>query len=338
LLRSTAGDAVSPTIALIFTGGTMEAVGSDRLDLTGYSFTGARASGDEILARLPELAEIADVTEIPWRRIPSMALTDADWLDLLGTIHGLEGEHDGVVVAHGTNTLEETAYFLHLSLKSSLPVVLAGAMRPFTALSGDGDLNLANAVAVASDGAARSRGVLVLLNDTIHCARDVTKASTYRVNAFESRDTGPLGYADSDRRVVFYREPARAHTVATEFDPRGLDRLPRVDIAVSYVGADGVPIDAAVAAGAKGIVLAATGAGLPTPAEEQALARARDAGVAVCLASRVGSGRVVRTPRRAESGYVAADNLLPWKARVLLSLALTVTQDPDEIQLMFDRY
>jgi len=212
-------------------------------------------------------------------------------------------------------------------------------MRPASAISADGYLNLLNAVRVAADPQSRGRGCLVVMNDTIYSARDVTKNATFRVEAFQSRDLGPLGFADGDGKVAYYHQPARKHTVDTEFDARSLSSLPRVDIVVSYVGADGVVIEAAARAGARAIVSAGTGAGKPTPAEEDALDRVcREHGVLVCLCSRVASGRVARSPGTAQRGFVAGDNLPPWKARILMALALTRTQDPDDIQRMFDTY
>jgi L-asparaginase len=181
-------------------------------------------------------------------------------------------------------------------------------------------------------------GVKVVLNDSIHGARDVTKTATYRVDTFQGRDLGPLGYADNDGRVMFYHRPARPHTTASEFDLGELGALPRVDVVVSYLGADGTMVDAAVAAGARGIVSAGTGAGRPTPGEIAALDRAAASGVVVAQGTRVGSGRSVRSPGLVSKGWVATDNLQPWKARLLLRLALARTNDPDEIQRIFDTY
>src|SRR6201988_1537511 len=170
------------------------------------------------------------------------------------------------------------------------------------------------------------------MNDTIFNAPDVTKNATYRVQAFVSRDLGPLGYADADGKVIYYHQPTKRHTTQTEFDARGLQALPRVDIVLSYANADGAMIEAAAQAGAKGIVSAATGAGRPTPAEDAAFDKAyKDSGMLMCLCSRVAAGRVVRSPSLARRGFVAGDNLQPWKARVLLSLALTKTNNADEI-------
>jgi L-asparaginase len=329
-----------PRIALVHTGGTLTGLGKDRLDLAWYAEAGNRLGPGEFLTRIPEVQQVAEVYEQTFRQMLSHAMVDRDWLDLLREIHRLVDEDgvDGVVIGHGTNTLEETAHFLTLTLKRDRPVVLVGAMRPASGMSTDGELNVVNAVRVAASRDAVGRGVLVVLNDTIHSGRDVTKTATYRVQAFDGRDLGPLGYADADGRVVFYHASDRRHTMSSAFDVTGLTDLPRVDIVISYVGAAGALIDAAVAAGARGIVSAGTGAGQPTPAEAEALDRARAQGIAVCQATRVGSGRVVRSPGLTRRGFVAADNLPPWKARTILSLALTVTDDPHEIQALIDTH
>lgn len=329
-----------PRIALIATGGTIDSLGRDRLDLAWYHEAGQRLGPGQLLGMVPELARVAEVVELAFRRVSSHALQPADLLDLGRLVARLftEDAADGVVIAHGTNTLEETAYFLHLTVRTTRPIVLVGAMRPASALSADGPLNLLQAVRVAASPAAHGRGVLVVLNDTIHSARDVTKTATYRVQTFAGRDLGPLGYADADGQIVFYHAPGRRHTAQSEFDVCTLGDLPRVDVVVSYLGADGVLIDAAVAAGARGLVSAGTGAGRPTPAEEAALLRASAAGVVVVQSSRVGAGRVVRSPRLRERGWVAADNLVPWKARLLLQLGLTRTHDPEALERLFDEY
>ncbi len=327
-------------VALIVTGGTIDSVGVDRLDMAWYIEAGRRLGEGELVSSVPELSTLAEVSEVPFRRLPSQAIGDRDLFELVDTIHHLVRDEgvDGVVITHGTNTLEETAYFLHLTLKTERPVVLVGAMRPASAVSADGYLNLLNAVRTAAAPDSTGMGVLVVLNDTIWSARDVTKTATYRVDAFQGRDLGPLGYADADGRVVYYHRPVRPHTVTSEFSVDSDSELPRVDVVVSYLGADGSLIDAAVAAGARAIVSAGTGAGRPTPGEEKALQRASEAGVLVCQASRVGSGRTVRSPGLRRRGWVAADNLQPWKARILLRLALARTSDPDAIQDYVDRY
>jgi L-asparaginase len=330
-----------PRVGLILTGGTIDSVGAHRLDLAWYMEANKRLGDGELLAQLPELKSIASVQEIPFRRLRSQALVDTDWLDLVRKIHSIfdQNQADGIVITHGTNTLEETAYFLNLVLKTDKPVVIVGSMRPSSAISADGYLNVVNAVRVAADPSSRGRGCLVVMNDTIFSGRDVTKNSTYRVEAFQARDLGPLGVADADCRVVYYHSPARKHTLETEFDLRSVQSLPRVDVVLSYVGADGTMIEAAVNAGAKGIVSAATGAGRPTPLQDMAFDKAySEHKVLMCLCSRVASGRVVRSPGLAKRGFVAGDNLQPWKARILLSLALAQTNDANEIQRMFDTY
>jgi L-asparaginase len=224
-------------------------------------------------------------------------------------------------------------------LKTDKPVVVVGSMRPSSAISADGYLNVVNAAKVAADPSSRGRGCLLVMNDTIFNGRDVTKNATYRVEAFQSRDLGPLGYADGDGKIIYYHTPVKKHTVNTEFDVRNMQSLPRVDIVISYVGADGKMIEAAAAAGAKGIVSAGTGAGRPTPAEDEAFDRMyKEKGMIMCLCSRVAAGRVVRSPGLTKRGFVAGDNLQPWKARLLLSLALTKSTNADEIQRMFDTY
>jgi L-asparaginase len=332
---------ILPRVGLILTGGTIDSVGIDRLDLAWYIEANKRLGDGELLSQLPELKTIATVQEIPFRRLPSQALVDKDWLDLVRKIHSIldKGEADGIVITHGTNTLEETAYFLNLTLKTDKPVVIVGSMRPSSAVSADGYLNVLNAVRVAADPQSRGRGCLVVMNDTIFNGRDVTKNSTYRVDAFQSRDLGPLGFADVDGKVVYYHQPVRKHTTQTEFDVREMTSLPRVDVVLSYANADGIMIDAVARAGAKGIVSAATGAGRPTPAQDEAFDRAhREHGMIMCLCSRVASGRVVRSPGLKRKGFVASDNLQPWKARILLSLGLSQTTDADDLQRMFDTY
>ena len=323
---------------LLQTGGTIDHFGRDRLDLAFYTDTTTRVEGG-LLARIPEVARFADVVE---RSLPlrGQALRPADWLALARDVAAIAASSEvaGVVITRGTNTLEETAYFLHLVLKTERPVVLTAAMRPASALSGDGDLNLLNAIRVAAAPQAAGKGVLVVMNDAILSAREALKTSTARLQAFQAPGYGPLGYADPDGTVQLAHAPLRAHTTATEFDLARIPTLPRVDVVLSYVGADGAHIEASVAAGARGIVSAGMGTGRGTAEEEAALERARAAGVAICQASRAGSGRVMRGPWLVRRGFVAAGDLAPWQARVLLALALTVTDDAERIQAMFDRY
>jgi L-asparaginase len=328
-------------VALIGTGGTISSIGRDSLDLWEYMDSSRKAEPDELLVRFPEVTETAEVVTIRFRAVGSTAIGPTDWLALHAAVHDAvsrEAPLDGVVITHGTATLEETAYFLNLALKVDTTVVLVGSQRPATGLSSDAGLNLLNAVRVAGAPEARGVGVLVLLNDEIQAARDVTKASTLRLETFRSHDLGMLGYADPDGRVAIYRRPSRRHAPGTEFDVRGRTDLPRVDIAASYAGADGAAIRAFVAAGAQAIVSASLPPGVVTPGEMDALVEARRRSLLVVLSSRAGSGRVLPRALLRERGFVAADNLNPQKARVLAMLALTRTDDPAEVQRMFDEY
>ena len=329
-----------PRVAVIGTGGTISSVGRDGLDIVRYVEIGKIYEVDELLKAFPETLEQADVVPVRFRAMPSTAIGPAEWLEIATKIHELADSDPnlaGVVVTHGTATLEETAYFLNLTLKVDFPVVLVGAQRPATGLSTDAGMNLVNAIRTAKNPASRGRGVLVLLNDEIHFARDVTKTSTLRMQTFKSHDFGLLGHADFDK-VAYYRMPERRRAPDTEFDVRGVTNLPRVDISLTYAGSDGTVIDALVAAGAKGIVVSAMAPGYTTPAEHSALCRATEAGVAIAQSTRAGSGRVGDVPSKRAPGAVLADNLTPQKARILLMLGLTVTQEPSELQRMFDEY
>jgi L-asparaginase len=327
-----------PRIALVSTGGTIGAVGHDRLDLTRYGETNQQRAVQALLDEIPELSGIAAIRPAALPNLPSHGLSLDDLVSIGRLVEGLAADPqvDGVVITHGTNTLEETAFFLDLVCRTAKPIVVTGAMRPASGISADGPLNLLNAVRLAASPVAQGRGVLVLLDDTIHAARDVTKSSANRLAAFRGAELGPLGFVEGDGVVAFHHrsEPWPAQGA---FDLAALAELPRVDVVVSYLGADGALIEASVRAGAAGIVSAGTGAGFPTPAEAAALARAAEAGVIVCQASRVGAGRVAPRPAAVAGGFVTAGNLNPWKARLLLVLALTGSRDAERIQPLFDR-
>ena len=330
-----------PRIALIGTGGTISSIGRDSLDVWEYMDTSRKAEPEELLQRFPEAAGAAEVVPVRFRAVGSTAIGPAEWLGLDAAVHDAvarERPLDGVVITHGTATLEETAYFLGLTVKTPATVVLVGAQRPASGLATDAGMNLLNALRVAGAPEARGLGVLVLLNDEIQAAREVTKTSTLRLETFRSPDLGMLGYADPDGRIAIYRRPARRHAPDTEFDVRGRTELPRVDVAASYAGADGTAIRAFVAAGARAIVAAALPPGVTTPAEAEALDEARRRGVLVVVSSRAGSGRVLPRTSLRRRGFVVADNLNPQKARVLAMLALTRTDDPVEAQRIFDEY
>jgi L-asparaginase len=326
-----------PRVAVITTGGTIDSLGADRLDLAAYLETGRRLEPGALLASVPELGTIARVTEITFERRAAHAMTDEYLARLRGLVVEVlaRGDADGVVLTHGTNTLEETAWLLHLTVATDAPIVLTGAMRPASALSGDGPLNLVEAVRVAAEPAARGLGVLVVMDDTIHGVLDVAKTNTLRVDAFASPMAGPLGRVDGDGRVVVTARPARGTTLRGAYAAVDLRSLPRVDVVASYQGADGVLIDAAVAAGARGLVSAATGAGYPTPSQVEALEHATAAGVAVVQSTRVGAGRVPPVPALLARGWIPADDLSPWKARILLRLALAAGEGTAAIRARF---
>jgi L-asparaginase len=328
-----------PRVVLIGAGGTISSLGRHALDWE-YMDLGRRQEPEELLERFPEATREADVVPVRFRPMSSAKLGPPEWLEINDLVHAVvERERpDGVVLTHGTATLEETAYFLGLALKVDVPMVLVGSQRPANMISSDAAMNLLGAVRVAGSREARGLGVLVLLNDEIQAAREVTKASTSRLETFRSPDLGMLGYADADGCVAIYRRPARRHAPDTEFDVRGRRDLPRVDIAWSYAGADGAAIEAFVAAGARGIVTASLAPGVNTTGESEALRAARARGVLIVQSTRAGSGRVLPRAALREGGFVPADNLNPQKARVLAMLALTRTDDPREVERMFAEY
>jgi L-asparaginase len=329
-----------PRIVVIGTGGTISSLGASSLDVLDYPDFGQKLSCEALLERFPEARLVADPTPVTFRQVGSTEIGPKEWVELRALIHRIareDPEVTGFVIPHGTATLEETAFFLNLTLASAQPVVLVGAQRPASALGTDAGMNLVNALRVAGSPEARGKGVLVVLNDEIHAARDVVKTSTYRLQTFRSLDFGALGHVDGDG-VHFYRAPLRAHMPDSPFAALNLGDMPRVDIVYSYAGADGALVDAAVAAGARGIVSAGFAPGSPTPQQRAALERAAKSGVVVVQCSRAATGRVAPRRRLRESGIVAGEDLSPQKARILLMLALLKTTDTGEIQQAFQTY
>ena len=318
--------------------GTLPRNPKNRLEYLRYATTGeARLTGKELVTRIPEVEQFARVTTESDEFLPCDQPENHKNLGMMVDARLKDPDIAGVVITHGTNTLEETAYFLNLTMKHEKPVVVVGAQRPFSTLSSDGPLNLLNAIRVAADPAARGKGTLVVTNDEINAARDVTKSNTYRLETFQSRELGILGYADPDR-IVFYRAPVRKHTTQSQFDLAKITAFPKVSILYSHAGDDGDLAKAAVAAGAKGLVIAGTGAGHTQNARKSLKALHDETGVVVVRSARTGAGRVIRDDNWQEPGFVAADNLSPQKARILLQLGLTATAKPDDIQRMFDEY
>ena len=328
-----------PRIAVIGTGGTISSLGASSLDVLDYPDFGQKLTCEALLDRFPETRLVADPLPVTFRQVGSTDIGPRDWLEIRALIHRLAAEEPaiaGFVIPHGTATLEETAFFLNLTLASVQPVVLVGAQRPASALGTDAGMNLVNALRVAGSADARGKGVLVVLNDEIHAARDVVKTSTYRLQTFRSADFGALGHIDGDG-VHFYRAPTRAHMPDTQFASLDLRALPRVEIIYSYAGADGALVDAAVATGARGIISAGFAPGSPTPEQRAAFERAGQSGIVVVQCSRA-TGRVAPRRRLRESGIVAGLDFSPQKARILLMLALSTTTDVGEIQRAFETY
>ena len=322
-----------PKVHVIGTGGTISGAAPDRMQLAGYK-AGTFLIKD-MLAQIPELSEIADVSSEQLVNVGSGNIGNKELLQIAKRINTLCKEQPdivGFVVTHGTGTLDETSYFLDLTCRTDKPVIIVGSMRPWTALSSDGPLNLYNAVRVAAFPESRGKGAMIVMNDEINGAREGTKTDTERVETFNSREFGLLGYADPDK-VVFYRTPLFRHTDNSEFDVSKLDALPRVDIVYGYQDATGVAVDALVAAGAAGIITVTT-----SPEMTPSLKAARAKGVAIVGTDRKGQGRMLHSANASKNGFVSGDNLRPQKARMLLQLALTITKDPVEIQRIFDTY
>jgi len=327
-----------PNIVVLATGGTIAGAAASDVQ-AGY--TSGQVGVEQLLAAVPQAKKLANLRGEQISNIGSQDMNDEVWFKLARRINELTAmkDVDGIVITHGTDTIEETAYFLNLVTKSRKPVVLTAAMRPSTALSADGPLNFYNAVAVAANKDAAGRGVLVVVNDWIHGASSLTKASTTAVQTFLSPLRGLIGtvaYGDAE----FYRGPVGRNTVDSEFSLDGLTSLPRVDIVMAYENMDGALIDCSAAAGARGIVVAGVGNGNMTEIALNALGAQAKKGIVCVRSSRVATGRVGRNVEVDDDkyGFVASLDLNPQKSRVLLRLALTKTKDPRQIQRYFDQY
>jgi L-asparaginase len=327
-----------PRIVVLATGGTI--AGAAQSDVQAR-YTSGQVGVEQLLAAVPQAKDLATLRGEQIANIGSQDMNDEVWLKLARRVNELTAmaDVDGVVITHGTDTIEETAYFLNLVVKSAKPVVMTASMRPSTALSADGPLNFYNAVAVAANKGASGRGVLVVANDSIHGASSLTKTSTTAVETFVSPLTGLIGtvhYGVAD----FYRGAVGRHTLESEFSLDGVTALPRVDIIMAYENMDGKLIDAAVAAGAKGIVIAGVGNGNMTAAALQSLAAHAKKGVVCVRSTRVATGRVGRNVEVDDDklGLVASDDLNPQKARVLLRLALLKPRSLADYQRLFETY
>lgn len=342
-----------PRVRLVATGGTI----SNRYQ--------ARLTAEELVASIPAVTRYARPEFEQFANTASSALTLEQWLALsrrLNELFRAQADLAGIVVTSGTDTLEELAYFLNLTIRDERPVVVVGSMRNPSTIGYEGAANLLQAFRVAASPDARGKGALVVMNDEINAARDVTKTDALRLHTFQSRTTGILGVVDADA-VVFYRSPVGRHSVKSEFDVSSITELPRVDVILTYQGAGGDLIKAAVDLGAKGLVMATAGAGATSGTQREGITYAYEKGVFVVTTTRTGSGRIAggRTerpdagvpppadprpasaqapprPARPRSLSVAGEDLAPVKARILLMLALTRTADPAEIQRMFIEY
>jgi len=316
-----------PRVHFVATGGTI----SNR--------DGGRLTAEELAKNMPGVERYARLTHEQFANVASSELSLAQWVGLSKRINELfstDKELAGIVVTSGTDTLEETAFFLHLTVRDPRPVVVVGSMRNPSTVGYEGAANLLEAFRVAASPAARGQGVLVVLNDEINSAREVTKTDALRLETFQSRTTGVLGVVDADR-VVFYRGVVKRHTAASEFDVSKMAGLPRVDVVLVYQDAPGDLIKAAVDLGARGLVVALAGAGATSGTQSEGLGYAVDKGVTVVGTTRTGSGRISGT-RRSGAAFVGGEDLAPIKARILLMLALATTKDPAQIQRMFLEY
>jgi L-asparaginase len=322
-----------PRIRILATGGTIVGAQSSRGD------EAAEFKVDDLVSAVPSIARLAELTGEQVANIGGEDMNDAVWLKLGKRVNEvLAGDVEGVVITHGTDTMEETAFFLDLVVKSEKPVVLVGSMRPATAVSADGPANLYDAVATAASTGARGRGVLVTLNEEIHAARNVTKLNTTNVDAFGSPQRGPVGAVHAGS-VSWFERMDRRHTTSSEFSVQNVDHLPRVDILYAHANMSPDLVVAALQNGAQGLVIAGVGEGHMRRACVELLSKAAQQGIVVVRSTRLPTGMVLRNDELDDAlGFVASGELNPPKARVLLQLALLRTKDPVQIRRMFNQY
>jgi L-asparaginase len=327
-----------PNVVILATGGTIAGAAATG---TQAGYTSGAVTIDTMIRAVPGITDLANITGEQVANVGSQDMTFDIMLKVAKRINELarSGDVDGFVITHGTDTMEETAFFLNLTVKTDKPVVMVGSMRPSTAVSADGPLNLYNAVGVAADSNAKGRGVLVVMNDSIHAAHSLTKTSTTAVQTFLSPVRGLVGVASYGNND-FFTSPGWKHTTQSEFDVTQVARLPRVDIIMAYADMPADAINAAVANGAKGIVIAGVGNGNMNQASITAAKNAVANGVVVVRSSRVPTGAVGRNVEvnDDECGFIASDELNPQKARVLLSLALLKKRDAKDVQKLFRTY
>jgi L-asparaginase len=329
-----------PNIKVLATGGTIAGAQANQAQ-AGY--TSGKFSVDDLIKAVPQLKELAELSGEQVANIGSQTMNNEVWLKLAKRVNELLSESDteGIVITHGTDTLEETGYFLSLVVKSDKPVVLVGSMRPATAISADGSMNLYNAVALAANPNAKGRGPLIVLNDEIHYGREAAKMNSTQLNTFQSPNRGRAGVINNGKAYFFNPNVVR-HTTKSEFSVNQMkpEDLPRVEVVYSYANLGRDMIDYLAKNGVKGIVLAGVGDGNTTDAALAALEEAAKKGVAVVRSTRTGSGIVDRNVEINDDklGFIAARELNPQKARVLLMLGLTKTKDTGKLQDFFIQY
>ncbi|WP_396168905.1 type II asparaginase [Flavobacterium sp.] len=332
------GQAKLPNIVILATGGTIAGAGASS---TGSAYTFGQVKIEAMIDAVPNIRKLANLRGEQTANVGSQDMSVKVWLDLANRINELlkSAAVDGIVITHGTDTQEETAYFLNLVVKSDKPVVLTGSMRPSTALSADGPLNMYNAVALAANPNAKGYGVMVVMNDDIHAARDVKKMFSTPVHTFQSPQEGLIGTVIFGE-VLFFHKPSGRHTTNSEFSVDGLKSLPRVDIVYGCADMSTDLIDIMVKAGAKGIVIAGVGDGNMNAGTLEAMKRATKAGIPVVRATRVPIGAVLIKGEVVDTDYgsVSSDELNPQKARILLMLALSKNRSRDDLQKLFIEY
>lgn len=332
------GQTKLPNVVILATGGTIAGAG---VSSTGSAYTSGKVKIDAMIDAVPNIRKLANLKGEQLANVGSQDMSVKVWLDLANRINELlkSNDVDGIVITHGTDTQEETAYFLNLVVKSDKPVVLTGSMRPSTALSADGPLNMYNAVALAANPNAKGYGVMVVMNDDIHAARDVRKMISTPVHTFQSPQEGLIGtviFGD----VLFFHKPSGRHTTNSEFSVDGLKSLPRVDIVYGCADMSTDLIDIMIKAGAKGIVIAGVGDGNMNTGTLEAIKRATKAGIPVVRATRVPIGAVLIKGEVVDADYgsVSSDELNPQKARILLMLALSKNRSREDLQRLFIEY
>ena len=324
-------------ITILATGGTIAGKAASSTNLTEYK--AGSISAEDLIAEIPHITKLANIKTEQISNIDSTDISLDIILKMAKRINILlqSKDCDGIVVTHGTDTLAETAYFLNLVVKSHKPVVIVGSMRPSTAISADGPLNLLNAVGVASSKDSYAKGVLIVLNGQIVCSREGVKTNTLSVETFKANELGVLGYV-IDYKPSYYRISTRKHTKDTEFDITNVDKLPRVDIIYEYLDTSPKLYEAIVASKPDAIVIAATGNGTVSSVASKIFTKAQKEGMVIVRSSRTGSGIITDSYEDLQTHFIASDNLPSQKARILLSLALLKTKDPAIIGKMFKTY